>query len=170
MSRAREIADLGRGGTSGQIIQVKHTQMTDQLEFPQSADVYRTVVTNLFVDIRPSSTTNKVIVFAQLAVGFSTTPEWSWFVDREASNTSGDVWVTQGASTTADSMTESTRALLGTKSSAGGQMYGYHGGPCDGAMNSTTDDIYSYVNVLEDTPGTTNICRYQVNLQNLWSM
>ena len=158
------------GFPSGHVIQIKHKQMTDKLTYAQTAAVFRTAVAGLFVDIRPSSTTSKIVVFGQLAMGFSGTPEWAWFIDREASNTSANSWVTQGASATADSMNESTRALLGTAGSrSGNQAFGYHGGPNDGNAASRTDDVFSYANVVEDTPGTTNICRYQINLQNLWS-
>ena len=155
---------------TGHVLQVKTTVMTDRLSFAQTADVFRTPVTNLFVDIRPGSTTNKIIVFGSLAMGFENTPEWAWYIDREASSSTADAWVTQGASTSADSMTESTRALLGTLSSQqGNRMYGYHGGPRDSGAQGFIYEVESFYHVVEDIPGTTNVCRYQCNLMNLHS-
>ena len=155
---------------TGHILQTVHTVMTDRLTFAQTADVYRTPVTGLYADIRPTSTTTKMIVYCSLAMGFTSTPEWAWYADREASNSTADTWVTQGSSTSANPMTDSTRALLGAHATQDGtRMFGYHGGPRDGNANAWTSEVVSFYHVVEDIPGTTNVCRYQINLMNLHS-
>lgn len=155
---------------TGHVLQTVHTVMTDRLTFAQTADVYRTPVTGLYADIRPTSTTTKMIVYCSIAMGFDTSPEWAWYADREASNTTADAWVTQGSSTSANPMTDSTRAILGVHATQdGGRMFGYHGGPRDNNASSWIYEVESFYHVVEDIPGTTNVCRYQINLMNLWS-
>ena len=155
---------------AGHVLQTVHTVMTDRLTFAQTADVYRTPVTGLYADIRPTSTTTKMIVYCSIAMGFSGTPEWAWYADREASSSTADAWVTQGSSTSANPMTDSTRALLGAHATQdGGRMFGYHGGPRDQNAANWIYEVESFYHVVEDIPGTTNVCRYQINLMNLWS-
>ena len=158
---------------TGHVLQTVHTVMTDRLTFAQTADVHRTPVTGLYADIRPTSTTTKMIVYCSIAMGFTGSPEWAWYADREASSSTADAWATNGVdvNTMPHPMgSDTTRKILGAHATQdGGRMYGYHGGPRDGNAANWDYEVESFYHVVDDIPGTTNVCRYQINLMNLWS-
>ena len=129
---------------SGSVIQVVSLAYTDVFS-TSASQTTRIPVTNFFVDITPISSTSKLLIIANLAVGFSSTPEWSWFVDR-----------TIGGTTT----------QVGNAAYVGNRMNGYHGGPQD--SSSDVYDVYSYSHTILDTPNTTSSIRYQVCMQDRW--
>ena len=65
MSRAREIADLGRGGTAGQIIQVKQALKDDEFSTQSTSFVD---IPGLSVGITPKFSTSKILVDVRLKV------------------------------------------------------------------------------------------------------
>ena len=131
----------------GNVVQVKHLTYTAQTS--ASANSLRMPIPNFYVDIVPKFINSKMIVITHLSVGFSATPEWSWFVDR----TIGD----------------GSPVQLGTAAYDGSRMNGYHGGPRDGSANNWTVETESFSHTVEDMPSTLQGCRYQVCFQNRWS-
>lgn len=134
---------------SGVILQVQSTLYTSTFTMA-SANNTRVPVTNFYVDITPTSASSKILVMADLAVGFAATPEWSWFIDRSIGG-GGNVVVGNSGSY------------------VGNRMYGYHGGPMDNGMANVTDDILSFSHNFVDSPLTTSSIRYQVCMQDRWS-
>ncbi len=132
---------------AGQILQVKHLTYTTQMT--TNANSNRIVIPDFYVDISPKFADSRILVIAHMSVGFSTTPEWSWFVDRTAA----------GGST----------IQVGTAPYIGNRMNGYHGGPRDGSANNWTVETESFSHTVQDSPGTTASCRYQVCFQNKWN-
>lgn len=130
----------------GSIVQVKHLTYKDTFATSQSGTL-RIPVTNFFVDITPKFSSSSILILANLSVGFSDTPEWSWFVDRTVGNTTTQV---------------------GTAGYDGNKMNGYHGGPRDGYAAAFTTETESFSHTVMDFPQTTSTCRYQVCLQDRW--
>ena len=165
MSNARTLADLMGTSTtipqskvnlslaasdlpSGSVLQVKSFTYTGTQSF-NDADEPR-MASDLVVSITPTSSTSKMLITASLAVGFSNSPEWSWYVSREVS----------GGSTT---------DFLGAASVVGNRMRGYHGGPRDQNGSDMTNEVESYSNTLLDSPATTSAINYRVCFQNRWT-
>ena len=134
------------GVTLNTPIQVQHTLYTSVFTSTGSGTL-RLPITNFFVDITPLYATSRILIIVNLAVGFSSTPEWSCFVDR-----------TVGGATT----------QVGTAGYDGNKMNGYHGGPRDGGASGFTTEVESFSHTLLDTPNTTLSCRYQVCFQDRW--
>jgi hypothetical protein len=131
----------------GSVLQVQHLTYTSVFATSLS-NTLRIPVTNFFVDITPKLSSSKILVMANLSVGFSNTPEWSWFVDRTIGNTT---------------------TQIGTAAYDGNKMNGYHGGPRDGGATGFTTETESFSHIILDSPGTTSLCRYQVCMQDRWS-
>ena len=129
------------------IIQTKVKNYIDTFS-TNGSQADRIVIPNFYVDITPKYNNSKIIVMCSIAIGWSNTPEWSWFVDR-----------TVGAVTT----------KVGAAARVGNRMNGYHGGPRDGGAVDWTREVESFSNCLTDTPNTTSSCRYQVCLQDWWA-
>jgi hypothetical protein len=132
---------------AGSVLQVVDKLYTETFA-TSASQTARIPVTNFYADIVPQSTSSRILVMASLSVGFSSTPEWSWFVDR-----------TVGGTTT----------FIGATANVGNRMRGYHGGPQDGGHVNEGDDLYSFSHNFVDLPNTTSSIRYQVCLQDLWT-
>jgi hypothetical protein len=144
--RVRGLQSLN-GTTLNIPIQVRSTLYTDVFTSTGSGTL-RFPITNFFVDITPLYATSRILIMASVAVGFSNTPEWSWFVDR-----------TVGGTTT----------QVGTAGFDGNKMNGYHGGPRDGGATAWERELESFHHTILDSPATTQPCRYQVCFQDRWS-
>lgn len=129
---------------SGSVIQVVNKLYTDVFTTTGSQTT-RIPVTDFYVDITPISSSSKILIIVNLSVGFSSTPEWSWFVDR-----------TIGGTTT----------QVGNATYVGNRMNGYHGGPQD--TDAEVDELFSYSHNTLDSPSTTSSIRYQVCMQDRW--
>ena len=138
------------------IVQVKHKNFTTILGF-NSHSTARIVITNFYQDITPKYSNSLILAQAHLAVGYESTPEWSWFIDAEISSSSSS-WVSTG-----------TRTILGAEAKVGNRMNGYHGGPRDSGASNFTYEVESYSNTVSHTPSSTNPIRYQVCFSNLWT-
>ena len=138
------------GNPINTVVQVKQTLFTDVFTSTGSQTT-RIPITNFFVDITPRFATSKILVMCHIAVGFSSTPEWSWFVDRTISGGSAVQVGTIG-----NGVYVQTR------------MNGYHGGPRDGGATSWTAEVEGFSHVIMDAPNTTTSCRYQVCFQDRW--
>lgn len=134
------------GETLNPVIQVEHLTYTDRVTI-SSSNTTRIPISNFFVDIIPKYATSMILVTAHLSVGHSSTPEWSWFIDR----TVGGVTVP-----------------VGTATQDGNRMYGYHGGPEDQGADFYRE-TRSFSHQVADFPNTTNSCRYQICFQDLWN-
>jgi len=128
------------------VLQVKHLTYTTVFSTSLS-NTLRIPITGFFVDITPFYSNSRILILASIAMGFSNTPEWSWFVDRTVSG-----------STT----------QIGTAAYDGNKMNGYHGGPRDGGAQAWERELESFSHTLYDNPNTTSSCRYQVCLQDRW--
>ena len=135
------------GQPVGTVLQVKHLTYTTTFATSLTSTL-RIPVTNFFIDITPKFLNSSILVTANLSVGFSNTPEWSWFIDR-----------TEGGVTT----------QVGTAAYDLNRMNGYHGGPRDGGASGHTTETESFSHTIMDFPNTTNSCRYQVCLQDRWT-
>lgn len=131
---------------AGSVLQVKSLTYTDTFA-TSASQTLRIPITNFFVDITPLAASSKILVIANIAVGFSNTPEWSWFVDRTISGATVQV---------------------GTAAYVGNRMNGYHGGPQDGGATGETTEVFSYAHTILDSPNTTSSIRYQVCMQDRW--
>jgi hypothetical protein len=132
------------------VVQVKHKLFTDTFS-SSASQTLRIPITNFYVDITPLYSTSKILVIAHCAVGFSTTPEWSWFVDRT---------ITGGSAVQV--------GTIGNGVYASNRMNGYHGGPRDGNATNRLREVECFSHVVMDAPATTTSCRYQVCFQDRW--
>jgi hypothetical protein len=132
--------------TPGHVVQVKHLTYTSTFVTSLTGTL-RIPITNFFIDFSPRFSNSGILVISNLSVGFSSTPEWSWFVDRTVGNVTTQV---------------------GTAAYDGNKMNGYHGGPRDGGASGYTTETESFSHTVMDFPNTTNSCRYQVCLQDRW--
>jgi hypothetical protein len=149
------------GVTLSRPLQVKHTLFTNTATL-SGAGNRRIPVAGFYVDIKPMHRSSAIMVFASLAVGFTSTPEWSWFVDRTAGTGFGQDGLSIQTGTIGHNTYVSTR------------MNGYHGGPRDGNAGADVDgdwtrDLESFYHSFLDYPATTETCRYQVCIQDRWS-
>ena len=142
------------GTPQNNILQVQHTLYT-QNYMSMNGGGYEPIP-GFHCDITPRSRDSKIIVIASLAIGWETTPEWSWFVDRTIGGSDPHPF---------------RSPVVGAQSLRwnSNRMWGYHGGPRDGGSNNFTLEVESYYNTLEDSPGTTELVRYQVCLMDRWS-
>lgn len=132
----------------GQVLQMQNKIYTDVFTTTASATT-RIVITNFYVDITPKFVNSKFIISAHISIGTSSTPEWSWFIDREI-NSNG------------------VYTQLGTPAYDGNKMNGYHGGPEDSGANFYRE-LRSFSHTVSDTPNTLSNVRYQVCMQDRWS-
>jgi hypothetical protein len=144
------------GVTLSRPLQVKHTLFTNTATL-SGAGNRRIPVAGFFVDIKPMHRSSAIMVFASLAVGFSNTPEWSWYVDR-----------TTGTGYGQDGLSIQT-GTIGHNTYVGNRMNGYHGGPRDTGADDFTTEVESFYHSFLDYPATTETCRYQVCIQDRWS-
>lgn len=141
---------MGNGHTlhaPGHVLQVQDTLYTTTFT-TTAASTLRIPITGFYVDIVPKFANSKFIITAHCSVGTGSTPEWSWFVDREI-NSSGSY------------------TQIGTAAYEGNRMNGYHGGPEDQGANFYRE-LRSYSHTISDAPNTTSTVRYQVCMQNRW--
>jgi hypothetical protein len=149
------------GVTLSRPLQVKHTLFTNTLSIGGAGN-FRMPLAGFFVDIKPIHRNSNILVICSLAVGFTSTPEWSWFVDRTTGAGNGE----RGVSTQV--------GTIGNNTYVEGRMNGYHGGPRDGNAGADGDgnwgsEIESFYHSFIDSPATTEMCRYQVCIQDRWS-
>lgn len=135
------------GNPAGTVLQVQSINYTQTF----ATNTYlteRIPVTGFFVNITPKYANSKILLMCQIAMGFSDTPQWSWYIDRTGT---GAV------------------KRIGVQERQGNRMNGYHGGPRDFNALSFTDEVESYAHCVMDYPETTNQLTYQVCLSDLWS-
>ena len=149
--------------STGRIVQVQNKIFTERLQFTIGVKITRYIIPDFFVDIKPNYSSSYFLIFCQLAMGFDSTPEWSWFISREIS-TSENSYANASES----------HEPVGVTSARGyvGRMYVYHGGPRDsvdgvGAHNQPYE-VFSFAHTVYDKPNTKNFLRYRPCLQNMW--
>lgn len=134
------------GNNLNTVVQVKHITFTTRVAISGPGQL-RIPISGFYVDITPFYATSMILVTAHLSIGHSSTPEWSWYVDRTLNSS-----ITQ----------------VGTASYDGNRMNGYHGGPEDQGANFYRE-TRSYSHQVADYPNTSSSCRYQVCFQDRWS-
>ena len=139
----------------GHVIQTAHMNFTDAIGF-NSYQTERIPITGFYKDFTPKFSNSMILIEAHIAVGLSSSPEWSWFIDADIS-TSSSGFVASG-----------TYARLGVAARFDNKMNGYHGGPQDTGGNHYRE-VWSFSNKVSHLPTTTNTIRYQVCFSNLWT-
>ena len=140
---------------AGHVIQTEHMLFTDALGF-NANQTERIPITGFYKDFTPKFSNSMILLEAHIAVGFSSSPEWSWFIDADISTSSSE-FVASG-----------TYARLGVAARFDNKMNGYHGGPQDTGGNHYRE-VWSFSNKVSHLPASTNTIRYQVCFSNLWS-
>ena len=138
----------------GHVIQTEHMLFTTPLGF-NTTETERIPITDFYKDFTPKLSNSMILVEAHLAIGFASSPEWSWFIDADV-GTSSSGFVASG-----------TYTRLGVVARVGNRMNGYHGGPQDTGGNHYRE-IWSFSNKVSHLPASTNTIRYQVCFSNLW--
>ena len=133
---------------AGHVIQIAHMNFTDAIGF-NTNQTERIPITGFYKDFTPKFSSSMILIEAHMAVGFSSTPEWSWFID-------------------ADIGVSGTYTRLGVAARFDNKMNGYHGGPQDTGGNHYRE-VWSFSNKVSHLPNSTNIIRYQVCFSNLWT-
>jgi hypothetical protein len=141
---------------AGHIVQVKHITYNTAAGY-NNTQTDRVPISGFYKDITLKYSNSLIIAQAYLAIGFTTTPEWSWFIDAEIS-TNTDTFISSG-----------TYEKLGVLPRFDNKMNGYHGGPRDGGASNFTTEVESYSHTVSHTPNSTNPIRYQVNFQTWWT-
>tara|TARA_B100000287_G_scaffold427603_1_gene477504 strand:+ start:991 stop:1635 length:645 start_codon:yes stop_codon:yes gene_type:complete len=144
--------------SAGRILQVQHKIFTERLNINHGHFITRFIIPDFFVDIKPKYSTSHFLLTAQLAMGFTNTPEWSWFISREIS--------TSENSYTNASEPHEPVGVTPARTDGFNRMYGYHGGPNDGNANNWLNDIKCYAHTVYDRPKTKNYLRYRPCFQN----
>ena len=149
---------------AGRILQVQHKTFTERLDINHGHYITRFIIPDFFVDIKPKYSTSHFLLTAQLAMGITNTPEFSWFISREIS-------ISENSYTNASEPHEP----VGVTSARGilNRMYGYHGGPRDDGVTGIgardqQNEVFSFAHTVYDKPNTKNFLRYRPCLQNMW--
>ena len=140
---------------AGHVIQTEHMLFTTPLGF-NNPSTERIPITGFYKDFTPKLSNSMILVEAHLAVGFASSPEWSWFIDADIS-TSSSGFVASG-----------TYTRLGVAPRFDNRMNGYHGGPQDTGGNHYRE-VWSFSNKVSHLPASTNTIRYQVCFSNVHS-
>ena len=140
---------------TGHIIQTAHMLFTDAIGF-NSYQTERVPITGFYKDFTPKFSNSMILIEAHIAVGLSSSPEWSWFIDADIS-TSSSGFAASG-----------TYTRLGVAARFDNKMNGYHGGPQDTGGNHYRE-VWSFSNKVSHLPASTNTIRYQVCFSSLWT-
>jgi len=135
------IGGFTSGLPAGSILQVKQTHLTTRFSVAYTANT-ATDITGLNVSITPSSTANKILVFARLSCEFNTGSQHEGVFGLSRNGTNIGL----------------TSDLTGSRNLGLTNMtYGYHGDD----VNSTQDSMsFNYL----DSPDSTSLLTYQVYL------
>ena len=150
--------------STGRILQVQNKIFTERLQLTIGVRITRYIIPDFFVDIKPNYSSSYFLIFCQLAMGFSDTPEWSWYVSREISTSENSY--TNASEPHEPVGVTSARGILN-------RMYGYHGGPRDDGVTGigardNQNEVFSFAHTVYDKPNTKNFLRYRPCLQNMW--
>ena len=150
----------------GRIVQVQHKTFVERLELVIVNYRTRLSIPNFFVDIKPKYADSAFLLHGSLSLGFANTPEWSWYISREISNSETFF---DGISQTFEPVGVNPARGQGT----GERMWGYHGGPRDYVVNSLPNGAIGFIYECEsfqhtvlDRPNTKRYVRYRPNVQN----
>lgn len=138
---------------TGHVIQTAHMNFTNAIGF-NTNQTERIPITGFYKDFTPKFSNSMILLEAHLAVGFSSTPEWSWFIDADISTSSSGF------------VASNTYTRLGVAPRFDNRMNGYHGGPQDTGGNHYRE-VWSFSNKVSHLPASTNTVRYQVCFSNV---
>ena len=141
------------GNVYNNVLQVQHTLYAQTFMSMNGGE--REVIPGFFCDITPRSRDSMIVCIGSLAVGWETTPEWSWYIDRTIGGADGHPF---------NSVSVGTSGRWSSN-----RMWGYHGGPRDGNAVDFTRELESFYNVVFDEPKTIEPVRYHVVLSDKWS-
>lgn len=139
---------------TGHVIQTAHMNFTNAIGF-NTNQTERIPITGFYKDFTPKFSNSMILLEAHLSVGFSSTPEWSWFIDADISTSVSSF------------LSSNVYTRLGVAARFDNKMNGYHGGPQDTGGNHYRE-VWSFSNKVSHLPASTNIIRYQVCFSNLW--
>tara|TARA_B100001029_G_C15063887_1_gene461518 strand:- start:9256 stop:9900 length:645 start_codon:yes stop_codon:yes gene_type:complete len=147
--------------STGRIVQVQNKIFTERLDIVTGFKITRYIIPDFFVDIKPNYSSSDFLIFCQLAMGFSNTPEWSWFISREISTSENSY---------ANASEPHEPVGVASARGYGLRMYGYHGGPRDNdpGANDNLNEVFSFAHTVYDKPNTKKYLRYRPAFQNMW--